>query len=113
TDVLVSDPGGWADGPAHADFEVGSAPGVRHAPRPRPRPRVAIGRRASGRRVVDTRDVYVRYAARSTPFHYLARGDVVALQWRGPAYACVEVVASAHTPEGTRGWVAWSALRAP
>ena len=113
TDVLVPDPGGWADGPASADFEVGSAPGVRHAPRRRPRPRFAVGRRTSGRRVVDQDDVYVRYAARSTPFAYLGRGDVVALQWRGPAYVCVEVIASAHTPKGTRGWVASAALRAP
>ena len=67
-DVLATDPGGWADGPAHADFEVGGAPGVRHAPRRRPRPRFTIGRRGGGRRVVDERDVYLRYAARSTAF---------------------------------------------
>ncbi len=113
TDVLVADPGGWADGPASRDFEIGRAPGVRHAPRRRPRPRFTIGRRAGGRRVVDERDVYLRYAARSTPFSYLDRGDVVALHWRGVHYVCVEVVKSAQTPEGTRGWVASSALRAP
>jgi hypothetical protein len=112
-DVLVPDPGGWADGPAGVDFEVGGAPGVRHAPRRRRRPRFTIGRRASGRRVVKRRDVYVRYAARSTAFSLLDEGDVVALHWRGPAYACVEVVASSHTPHGTRGWVAYSALRDP
>ena len=112
-DVLVTDPGGWADGPAHADFEVGNAPGVRHAPRRRPRPRFTLGRRTSGRRVVDERDLYLRYAARSTAFGYLDRGDVVALQWRGVAYVCVEVVSSAHSPEGARGWVASGALRAP
>jgi len=113
TDVLAPDPGGWADGPASRDFEVGSAPGVRHAPRRRPRPRFTLGRRASGRRVVDERDLYIRYAARSTPFSYLDRGDVVALHWRGRSYVCVEVVQSAHTPKGTRGWVASAALRAP
>ena len=113
TDVLVPDPGGWADGPASVDFEVGSAPGVRHAPRSRPRPRFTLGRRVSGRRVVDQRDIYLRYAARSTAFSYLDRGDVVALTWRGRHYSCVQVVASAHTPEGTRGWVATAALRAP
>ena len=112
-DVLVTDPGGWADGPAHADFEVGGAPGVRHAPRRRPRPRFTIGRRGGGRRVVDERDVYLRYAARSTAFAYLDRDDVVALQWRGVNYVCVEVIASAHAPEGARGWVASGALRAP
>jgi hypothetical protein len=113
TDVLVPDPGGWADGPASEDFEVGSAPGVRHAPRRRPRPRFTVGRRAGGRRIVDDRDVYLRYAARSTPFHYLNRGDVVELRWRGRHYVCVEVVSSARTPEGTRGWVSSAALRAP
>ena len=112
-DVLVPDAGGWADGPASADFEVGSAPGVRHAPRRRPRPRFTLGRRATGRRVVDGRDVYLRYAARSAAFSYLDRGDVVALCWQGRHYACVAVVASANTPEGTRGWVASAALRAP
>ena len=89
---------------------------ARRAPRAAP-PRRArasrIGRRASGRRVVDERDVYLRYAARSTAFSYLDRGDVVALHWRGVTYVCVEVVASAHAPEGARGWVASGALRAP
>lgn len=112
-DVLTPDPGGWADGPAGADFEVGSAPGVRHAPRRRVRPRFTIGRAASGRRVVDAGDVYLRYAARSSPFHVLDRGDVVALHWRGVNYVCVEVVSSSHAPKGARGWVASSALRAP
>ena len=112
-DVLVTDPGGWADGPAHADFEVGAAPGVRHAPRRRPRPRFTIGRRGSGRRVVDERDLYLRYAARSTAFSLprsrrRRRAAVARVN-----YACVEVIASAHAPEGARGWVASGALRAP
>ncbi len=63
--------------------------------------------------MVDERDVYLRYAARSTAFAYLDRDDVVALQWRGVNYVCVEVIASAHAPEGARGWVASGALRAP
>lgn len=112
-DVLVADPGGWADGPASADFEIGRAPGVRHAPRRRRRPRFTLGRRGSGRRIIDGRDVYLRYAARSAAFSYLDRGDVVALRWRGRHYACVEVVVSAHSPEGASGWVASAALRAP
>ena len=111
-DVLVPDPGGWANGPANQDFEVGGTPGVLHAPRRRPRPRFTIGRRVAGRRVVAERDVYLRYAARSTGFSYLDRGDIVALHWRGLRYVCVEVVASAHTPPGTRGWVSSNALRA-
>jgi hypothetical protein len=110
-EVLAPDPGGWADGPASKDFEVGSAPGVRHAPRRRPRPRFTVGRRASGRRVVKRRDAYLRYSARSSAFSLLDEGDVVELLWRGPAYACVGVVASAHTPEGARGWIVYSALR--
>ena len=113
TDVLGPDPGGWANGPADEDCEIGSAPGVRHAPRRRPRPRFTIGRRVSGRRIVNERNVYLRYAARSTAFTYLDRGDVVALHWRGRSYVCVEVVASAHTPVGTRGWVSSGALREP
>lgn len=111
SDVLLPDPGGWADGPAGEDFEVGDAPGVRHRPRPRRRPRFTLGRRASGRRVVKARDVYLRYAPRSTAFSYLDRGDVVELRWRGATYSCVEVVSSAHTPRGTRGWVPHGALR--
>lgn len=113
TDVLVVDPGGWADGPANEDFEIGDAPGVRHSPRERRKPRFTLGRAASGRRIVDQRDVYIRYAPRSTAFGYLDRGDVVALRWLGRQYACVEVVHSDHTPEGTRGWVPRSALRTP
>jgi hypothetical protein len=113
SDVLVPDPGGWADGPASEDFEIGSAPGVRHAPRPRRKPRVAIGRKASGRRVVRTREAYLRYAAQSAPLHYLEQGDVVKLQWSGPKYACVEVVSSSTAPEGARGWIGQAALRKP
>jgi hypothetical protein len=112
SDALVSDPGGWADGPASEDFEVGSAPGVRHAPRRRRKPRFTLGRKASGRRVVSEEDVYLRYAPRSTAFWYLDRGDVVAVKWFGRLYACVEVAASSHTPEGTRGWVPRGALDA-
>jgi len=112
-DVLVPDPGGWADGPASEDFEIGSAPGVRHAPRPRRKPRIAIGRKASGRRVVRAREVYLRYAAQSAPLYYLEHGDVVQLRWSGPKYACVEVVSSSITPEGARGWVSHGALRKP
>jgi hypothetical protein len=111
SDVLAPDPGGFADGPASQDFEIGSAPGVRHAPRTRLRPRFAVGRPASGRRIVHAREVYLRYAARSTAFSYLDRGDIVALRWLGRSYACVEVVESSHTPQQTRGWVSRDALR--
>lgn len=113
TDVLEPDPGGWADGPASVDFEIGAAPGVRHAPRPRRKPRFTIGRKASGRRIVRTRDAYLRYAARSAPFSYLQRGDVVILRWSGVKYACVEVISSAATPEGAHGWISHGALRRP
>ena len=112
TDVLVPDPGGWADGPASADFEVGSAPGVRHAPRRRPRPRFTLGppreRPARRRR----RDVYLRYAARSTAFSYLDRGDVVALPG-GPPLRLRRGRRVRALARGARGWVASAALRAP
>lgn len=112
-DVLEPDPGGWADGPASVDFEIGDAPGVRHAPRPRRRPRFAIGRKTSGRRTVRAEEAYLRYAARSAPFSFLERGDAVELRWSGLRYACVEVVSSSATPEGARGWIAHRALRKP
>ena len=112
-DVLAPDPGGWADGPASVDFEVGDAPGVRHAPRRRRRPRLRLGRRAAGRRVVDARDVYLRYAAQSAPFAYAERGDVVELRWSASGYACVEVISSATASQGARGWLPVDALRRP
>jgi hypothetical protein len=111
-DVLDADPGGWADGPESVDFEVGSAPGVSHAPRRRRRPRVRIGVRVSGRREVGAEQVYLRYAAHSTPFEYLMRGDVVERRWRHPrGYVCVKVVSSPTAPEGAVGWVVGSALK--
>ncbi len=113
TDVLQVDPGGWADGPASVDFEVGAMPGVRHAPRRRRKPRFTLGRRASGRRVVDARETYLRYAAQSAPFSYLERGDVVELRWSASNYACVEVISSPNTSKGARGWVPHDALRSP
>lgn len=111
-DVLDADPGGWADGPAGVDFEVGSAPGVPHAPnRTRP-PRVRLGLRASGRREIGSAQVYLRYAAHSTPFEYLLQGDIVERRWRHPrGYVCVKVVASKTAPEGTVGWVVGSAFK--
>jgi hypothetical protein len=112
-DVLTADPGGWADGPAGVDFEVGTAPGVRHAPRRRPKTRFRIGRRASGRRRVASNDAYMRYAAHSTPFEYLMAGDVVERRWLHPrGYVCVKVISSRTVPEDTVGWVVGSSLRA-
>lgn len=111
-DVLDADPGGWADGPAGVDFEIGSAPGVRHAPTPKRRPRVRIGVRTSGRREIGSDQVYLRYAAHSTPFEYLMRGDVVERRWRHPrGYVCVKVISSKTAPEGAVGWVVGSAFK--
>lgn len=50
---------------------------------------------------------------RSTAFNHLDTGDLVALRWRGVTYSCVELISPAHTPPGTRGSVAHSALRSP
>jgi hypothetical protein len=113
-DVLTADPGGWADGPAGVDFEVGAAPGVRHAPRPKRRPRFRLGRRATGRRRVSAAQVYLRYAAHSTPFEYLLEGDVVERRWLHPrGYVCVKVISSETATEDTVGWVEGRTLRAP
>jgi hypothetical protein len=104
--VLATDPGGWADGPASADFEVGDAPGVRHAPTRKRPPRVRLGLRVTGVREIASEQVYLRYAAHSAPFEYLLRGDVVERRWRHPlGYTCVKVISSRTTPEGTVGWV--------
>jgi len=111
-DVLDADPGGWADGPAGVDFEIGSAPGVRHAPTPKRRPRVRLGVRTSGRREIGSEQAYLRYAAHSTPFEYLMRGDVVERRWRHPrGYVCVMVISSKTAPEGAVGWVVGSAFK--
>jgi hypothetical protein len=111
-EVLAHDPGGWADGPESLDFEVGSAPGVRHAPTPRRRPRVRLGLRVSGRREIGVEDAYLRYAAHSTSFEYLMRGDVVERRWRHPrGYVCVRVISSRTAPEGAIGWVVGSAFK--
>jgi hypothetical protein len=113
-EVLTADAGGWADGPESVDFEIGSAPGVRHAPRRKPRTRFRVGWRAGGRRTVASEQAYMRYAAHSTPFEYLMAGDVVERRWRHPrGYVCVKVISSRTAPEGTVGWVVGSALRAP
>jgi hypothetical protein len=106
--LLVPDPGG----PASADFEVGTAPGVRHAPRPKRQPRFRLGRAKSGERVVDADEVYLRFAPHGTAFHYLLRGDRVRASWRHPrGYMCVEVLESRTVPKGTRGWVHDRVLR--
>ena len=109
--VLAPDPGGWADGPDSVDFEIGNAPGVRHAPRRSRPPRVRVGWRASGSRRVVSEQAYLRYAAHSTPFAYLMRGDVVERRWRHPrGYVCVRVLSSRTAPEGTIGWIVGGAL---
>jgi uncharacterized protein YraI len=111
-DVVAADPGGWADGPESVDFEIGSAPGVRHTPTPKRKPRTRLGWRTSGRREIKSEQVYLRYAAHSTPFEYLMRGDVVERRWRHPrGYVCVKVVSSKTAPEGAVGWVVGSAFK--
>jgi hypothetical protein len=111
-DVLDADPGGWADGPAGVDFEVGSAPGVPHAPNRTGPPRFRLGLRTSGRREIGSSQVYLRYAAHSTPFEYLVQGDVVERRWRHPrGYVCVQVISSKTAPEGAVGWVVGSAFK--
>jgi len=85
---------------------------VPHAPNRRRTPRVRLGWRVSGRRAIGAAEVYLRYAAHSTPFEYLMRGDVVELRWRHPrGYLCVKVVSSQTAPEGAIGWIEGGALR--
>jgi hypothetical protein len=111
-EVLAHDPGGWADGPESVDFEVGSAPGVPHAPKRRRASRVRLGFRVSGRREVGAADAYLRYAPHSTPFEYLMRGDVVERRWHHPlGYVCVRVISSETAPEGAIGWIVGGALK--
>jgi hypothetical protein len=111
--VLAADAGGWADGPQSVDFEIGDAPGVRHAPRRKAPPRFRIGWRAKGRRRISAEQVYLRYAAHSTPFEYLLAGDIVERRWRHPrGYVCVKVISSRTAPEDTVGWVEGRSLRA-
>ena len=107
-DIALPEP---ACGPAGADFDRrmpdscgGHCDG---------RPLMGV-RAASGRDRVTARELYLRYAPRSTAFRYLVRGDVVrrlalwsaeGVQWVG-----VEVVSARWTPRGARGWVIGRAL---
>ena len=111
--MLDADPGGWADGPAGVDFEIGSAPGVRHAPTPEAAPARASRLCAPpGAARSASEQVYLRYAAHSTPFEYLMRGDVVECRWRHPrGYVCVLVISSKTAPEGAVGWLVGSAFK--
>jgi hypothetical protein len=111
-DVIAGEPGGWADGPESVDFEIGAAPGVRHAPTRKRAPRVRLGWSSSGRREIGAEQVYLRYAAHSAPFEYLMRGDIVERRWRHPrGYVCVKVISSKTAREGTVGWVVGGAFK--
>lgn len=97
-----------ACGPAGADFD-------RRDPRScgghgdgRP---VSGLREASGRRVVDAREVYLRWAPQSTAFRYLVRGDRVRELVRRPGWVGVEIQAARWAPKGARGWISASSLR--
>jgi hypothetical protein len=113
-DALQADPGGWADGPASVDFEIGTAGKVRHEPRRKILPRFRLGSVRTGERVVHAEEVYLRYAPHGTAFHYLLDGDRVQARWRHPrGYMCVEVLESRTVPAGVRGWVHDRVLHQP
>jgi hypothetical protein len=110
--LLESDAGGWAHGPAGVDFEVSTTGDVAHAPRVKKQPRFRLGWPASGERIVQGRDVYLRFAPHGTAFHYLQDGDRVTRRWRHPrGYVCVRVIESQTVPTGTTGWVYGRGLR--
>ncbi len=65
-------------------------------------------RAVSGLADVTARDLYLRYAPRSTAYRYLVDGDQLRLlaAWRSaPAWLAVEVRRARWTPRGSRGWV--------
>lgn len=70
-------------------------------------------RDASGRRVVDAREVYLRYAPQSTAFRYLVRGDEVRelIRNRQRNWVGVEIQSARFAPKGARGWISASSLR--
>jgi hypothetical protein len=89
------------NGPAGQDFQVGVS-----MPTPKKKPRWRIGRAIRGRRVVTSRELYIRYSPRGTAFGYLLEGDVVEVRWLGlRGFACVTVVKSDSVEEGSTGWV--------
>lgn len=98
------------NGPGGYDFEVG---------RTEPRLKKANGcgkvSRTKPLRVVDRRDLYLRYSGRGTAFHYLHRGDIVRLLLVDAigGYGFIEVVScSPRGPvhPGYRGWLEQAAL---
>ncbi|MGZ6641669.1 MAG: hypothetical protein ACXVFT_07505 [Solirubrobacteraceae bacterium] len=62
-------------------------------------------RPAAGAAEVTARDLYLRFAPRSTAFRYLAGGDQVRLLARWGSWLGVEVRRARWTPRGSRGWV--------
>ena len=71
---------------------------------------------ASGPAVVEVRDLYLRYAPRSTAFRYLVDDDRVRLlaRWHtAPGWFGVEVVRARWASLGERGWVLGSGLAIP
>lgn len=105
---LITDPKlrVWADGPAHADFQVGAQSSVKHG-----KDSSCAGVKGDNRRLIKDVEVYLRYAPHSTPYWYLVHGDVIQERWRGRNnYVCVEVVESKVCPAGTRGWIPYASL---
>lgn len=73
-------------------------------------------RSTSGSVEVTARDLYLRYAPRSTAFAYLVEGDQVRrlVRWHAaPAWFGVEVRRARWTSRGSRGWVLGTGLAAP
>jgi hypothetical protein len=111
--ALEPDPafGGFACGPAKADFDRrhpdacgGHCDG---------RPLTGV-RAVSGPAQVTARDVYLRWAPGSTAFRYLVRGDEVRqlIQTANARWIGVEVRIARWTPRRVRGWILREALTA-
>lgn len=102
-------------GPAGIDFEVG-----RTVPRSKSVSGCGDKTHLHGDdliRVVDAREVYLRYSPRGTAFHYLHRGDRVKLCLvNGPhGFVCVTVdktvLPFSTAKPGSSGWTSQSALK--
>lgn len=97
----------WAHGPSRSDFHIGLEP-CKIGPRSS-----CHGVRKNRVRIINAREVFLRYAPHSTPYRYLQKGDSVRELFRRTAndYVAVSVVKSETAPVGSRGWVSVKSLQ--